>query len=108
MQNKQKVLNSLGLALKAGKLVSGEDAVIHAMQTNQTKLIFLASDASIQAKDKFEKKAFFYGVQIIELFNAEELSKSIGKLHRKAIAICDEGFTKLILGYIERGDRYEG
>jgi ribosomal protein L7Ae-like RNA K-turn-binding protein len=108
VQNRQKILNGLGLALRAGKIVSGEDAVIKAMQTNQTKLIFLANDASDAIKDKLDKKAHFYNTKIINIFNAEELSKSIGKLHRKAIAICDEGFTNLILGYIERGDLHEG
>jgi len=106
--NKQKVLNSLGLALRAGKLVSGEESVIKTMQANKTKLLFVASDASESTKDNFEKKAFFYNTKVIGSYTAEELSKSIGKLHRRAIAICDDGFAELILSYIERGDQHEG
>nr|WP_240932349.1 hypothetical protein [Lactobacillus johnsonii] len=40
MQNKQKTLNLLGLAQKAGKLATGFDAVKISLSKNQAKLIF--------------------------------------------------------------------
>ena len=52
MQNKQKTLNLLGLAQKAGKLATGFDAVKISLSKNQAKLIFIGSDVSQNTKDK--------------------------------------------------------
>ncbi len=43
---RQKILNLLGLAQRAGRLVSGEDLVVEAIQKGQAKLVFLAEDAA--------------------------------------------------------------
>lgn len=52
MQNKQKTLNLLGLAQKAGKLATGFDAVKISLSKNQAKLIFIGNDVSQNTKDK--------------------------------------------------------
>ncbi|MGZ7246578.1 ribosomal L7Ae/L30e/S12e/Gadd45 family protein, partial [Streptococcus pyogenes] len=43
---KQKVLNLLGLAQRAGRLISGEELVVDAIRKGQAKLVFLAEDAA--------------------------------------------------------------
>ena len=53
---KQKILNLLGLATRAGLLVSGEDIVIDAMRKKKAKIVFLGSDCSENTLDKFTKK----------------------------------------------------
>lgn len=91
----QKLLNLLGLATKAGFVVSGEDSVIDAIRRNKAKIVFLASDSSSSSIDKFSKKCFFYKIELNTSLNSEEISHSIGKT-RKVIAITDTGFYKLI------------
>ncbi|EMP70877.1 hypothetical protein D823_08442, partial [Streptococcus sobrinus DSM 20742 = ATCC 33478] len=44
MTNLEKLSNLLGLAQRAGTLISGEDLVIKAIQKHQTRLVFLAHD----------------------------------------------------------------
>lgn len=100
---KQKILKLLGLATRAGLLVSGEDIVIDAMQKKKAKIVFLGSDASSNTLDKFQKKCFFYKVELNTMFTSEELSNSIGR-NRMVLAILDEGFHKSIkinLGGVE-------
>jgi len=94
--------------MRAGKITSGEEAVIKSMQAGKVKVLFIAKDASDSTKDKMEKKAFFYHVMTIGAFTAEELSKAIGKLHRRTVGVCDDGFAQMIAGYTERGDLHEG
>lgn len=94
MTSKEKKLNLLGLALRAGKIVSGEDLVIKAMQQKKAKLVFVASDSSASTLDKFDKKCFFYNVEVIFDFDTDELSKSIGKPMRRIIAMTDKGFCE--------------
>lgn len=96
---KQKILKLLGLATRAGLLVSGEDIVIDAMQKKKAKIVFLGSDASSNTLDKFQKKCFFYKVELNTMFTSEELSNSIGR-NRMVLAILDEGFHKSIKKYL--------
>lgn len=100
---KQKILNLLGLATRAGLLVSGEDTVIDAIQRKKAKIVFLGSDASSNTLDKFQKKCFFYKIELNIMFTSEDLSSSIGK-NRMVLAILDDGFYKSIkknLGGVE-------
>lgn len=46
MNNDQKVLNLLGMAQRAGKLVSGEDLSLKEIRNGTAKLVIVAVDAS--------------------------------------------------------------
>ena len=92
-----KVLNYLGLAKRAGKLVQGTDAVLKNLRSKQTNMMFVASDASDATREKVNKKGMFYNIPVIENFSTDELSKSLGEQNIKVIAINDIGFTKAIM-----------
>lgn len=96
---KQKILNLLGLATRAGLLVSGEDIVIDAIQKKKAKIVFIGNDASDNTLDKFQKKCFHYKIEVNTMFTSEELSRSIGKT-RMVLAIVDLGFYKSIKKYL--------
>lgn len=91
----QKLLNLLGLANRAGYVVSGEDSVLDAVRKKQAKIVFVANDSSENTYDKFNKKCYFYNIEVNSSLNEAEISHSIGKT-RKIIAITDTGFYKLI------------
>jgi len=95
----RKILNLLGLATRANLLVSGEDIVIDAIQKKKAKIVFLGSDASESTLDKFQKKCFYYNVELNTMFTSEQLSNSIGKT-RMVLAIIDLGFYKSIKKYL--------
>lgn len=88
-------LNSLSLAIKAQKVVSG-DQVLKAVRNNSAKLILIASDASDNTKKKYCDKAKFYHVDYLIVANSTAISKAIGKHQRMYVAIVDEGFAKMI------------
>ena len=58
--------------------------------------------------DKIIKKAFYYQIQVCELFDSNELSKAICKDHIMVIAIVDEGLKNAFLKEVEREVAYEG
>ena len=93
MQNKQNILNFLGLAERARKLSTGESA-LKAVQSKTAKLVIVAEDAGPNTKKKFHDKCAFYEVDIMEWGTSAELSQAIGKINRMAIAIEDHGFAK--------------
>lgn len=87
-----KKLNMLGLAQRAGKVISGEELVEKAIMQKKAKVVFVASDSSDATKDKFDKKCFFYKIPTIFDYNSSQLSHAIGKT-RKIICITDINFA---------------
>lgn len=92
MKTEQRILNLLGLAMRAGKLTAGEQQVLTDIRKGQAKLVFIAADASSNTKKKFLDKCRYYEVPIAIKFTKEELSHAIGK-QRTICAVTDEGFS---------------
>ena len=101
-------LNYLGIAKRSGNLICGTDMVIKSLSSGKVKIIILASDASENTKDKIIKKAFYYQIQVVEVFSSNELSSAVGADHLMIMAITDDGLTKAFLKEVEREVAYEG
>ena len=56
-----KALAMIGLAQKAGKIVSGEFATEKAVKTGKAALVIVAGDASENTKKMFTNMCAFYG-----------------------------------------------
>lgn len=89
--NKIKILNLLGLANKAGKIITGDEAVTKDLKN--VNILFVAKDSSLKTIDKYERKCFFYDVICDLNFSSDELEKAIGK-SRKIIGVKDKGFAE--------------
>lgn len=97
---KQKILNLLGLAQRAGRLISGEELVVDAIRKQQAKLVFLADDAAGNLSKKVTDKSHTYQVEVVTAFSTLELSAAVGKA-RKVLAVTDAGFTKKMRSIME-------
>ena len=93
MNNREKLSNLIGLAQRAGKVISGEELVIKTIQSRKAQLIFLAHDAGPNLTKKITDKSKYYKVEVSTVFDTLELSAALGK-PRKVIAIADAGFSK--------------
>ena len=91
-----KALNLLGLAQRAGFIVTGEDNVEKSLQKQKLKIVFVASDASSNTIDKFVKKCYFYKVECNLDFDTQELAKALGK-PRKIVGLTDQGFYETLV-----------
>lgn len=96
----QKLLNLLGLAQRAGRLISGEGLVVEAIQKGKAKLVFLAEDAAPNLSKKINDKSKTYQVEVVTAFSTLELSTAVGKA-RKVLAVTDAGFTKKMRSIME-------
>ena len=86
-------LGTLGLAMRAGKLVSGEFMTEHAIREGRARLVILAADASEGTKKKFRDSCAYYEVPMLISADKETLGQSVGKRERASLAITDEGFA---------------
>lgn len=107
---KQKLVNILSIACRAGKILSG-DFVIEKTFTGKhnIKLLLVADDSAEATKAKYEKlvKTNNDNKRNSEVLLREteltkdELAACIGKTDRAAVAVCDEGFCKAILKILD-------
>lgn len=92
-----KALSLLSLAMKAGKVVSGEFMTEKEIKSGKAKLVIVASDASENTKKMFRNMSEYRHVEMIEFGDKESLGRAIGKEMRASLAIIDEGFAKNIM-----------
>lgn len=91
----------LGLAAKAGKVVSGEFSVEKAVKSNKAYLVIVAEDASDNTKKMFTNMCTFYEVPIYFYGNKETLGNAIGKETRASVGLLDTGFSDAIVKKIK-------
>lgn len=96
-----RILSLLGLCIKAGKLKSGEFGTTEAVKSFKAYVVIVASDASDNTKKEFRDMCSFYEVPYYEYSTKEELGRAIGKDLRSSVAVCDEGFSKSLISYLE-------
>lgn len=97
-----KALSLLGLAAKAGRLVSGEFATEKAVKSRDAFLVIVAQDASDNTKKMFSNMCTYYEVPILMLEDKKKLGHAIGKEFRASIAVQDSGFAKAILSQVQK------
>ncbi len=103
----KKAMGMIGLAMRAGKVVSGEFSTEKAVKTKAAKLVIVAADASENTKKLFRDKCSFYHVPIQICSSKEELGKAIGKEYRASIAITDSNFATQIMKHNDHDEFQE-
>lgn len=91
-----KVLFHLGLATRAGKLVTGDELVLKAIRSSEAKLVIVAGDASANTQKKFRDKCATYKIPLIVGFDRARLGSSVGRPERVVLALADQGFADMI------------
>lgn len=88
-----KVYGLLGLCARAGKIVSGMDAVSDEIKRNKIKLLIVAEDASAKTVSNIKYLAEKKKIPIIRIGTMENNSKAIGKENRAIIGIKDKNIA---------------
>lgn len=91
-----KIHSTLGLAMRAGKIVSGDDTVMRAVRSGDARLVILAADAADNAKKKYMDKCSHYRIPLVEYGSRFDLGSAIGKVDRVVLAVTDAGFANSI------------
>ena len=93
MAKRDKILSLVGLAVRAGRCVSGESLTESEVKSGKACLVIIASDASENTKKKFRDMCKFYRVPIYFYGDKDTLGHAMGKEFRASLAILDEGFA---------------
>lgn len=109
-QNKiqSKVYSLLSLAMKAGKLVSGEFATDKSIKSGSAWVVLVSEDASDNTKKGFCDACNYYNVPQYFFGTKEQIGCAIGKSMRSSLAITDENFAKSLIKHLEQSVNCEG
>lgn len=96
MDNRQKIMNLIGLATKAGKTASGEFSTEKAVKEGKAHLVIISEEASANTRKNFVNMCTYYEVPYYCLGEKGELGHAMGKEMRASLAILDAGLAKAI------------
>ena len=99
--NEAKIYSFLGLAQRAGKLVSGDDSTMLDIKKSRVKLVIVAEDASNNTKKLFKDKTSFRNIACVTYSTKLQLGLAIGKAPRAVMGIKDVSFADKVLELIE-------
>ena len=98
----QKILNMIGLAMRAGKIQSGEFSTERAVRQKKAFLVIVASDASDNTKKMFGNMCGHYRVPCHIFATKEQLGHAIGRQYRASLACTEEHFAAELIRQLEQ------
>ena len=110
MDDRQKTLNLIGLATKAGRTASGEFSSEKAVKSGRAHLVVVSEEASDNTRKMFANMCTYYRVPVCIFGKKDELGHAMGKEMRASLAVLDEGFAGALVKQMTRigGRKYEG
>lgn len=106
---RSRILGYIGLANRAGKVVSGGSMVSDAIRGgHKPGLILLAKDVSASIGDKIVLLAAVHRIACIHVMTKDDFGAILGKAPRSAVAIKAGGFVLQLKNEIERYRNFLG
>lgn len=102
-----KVISMIGMATKAGKIVSGEFMTEKAVKEGSASLVVIAGDASDNTKKMFRNMCSFYQVPFCVYGTKETLGHGMGKEMRASLAVLDQGFCTAIIKKLKESGSWD-
>ena len=96
-----KWMSLIGLATRAGKVITGEELVVKEVRAGKAKLVLIAEDASDNTAKKISDKCHHYGVPLRKVSDRYTLGQVIGKDARVTVAVMDAGFSKKLITLLD-------
>lgn len=105
----ERIYSFLGLATKAGKLLSGEETCERAVKADRVNLVIVSEDASNNTKKKFNDMCSFRNIDLRCFGEKSEIGRCTGKSVRSVVAITDKNFAGRLKEMIDnRGKEHGG
>jgi len=87
-------LNFLGLANRAGALITGTELVLAGVRRQKVKLVIVDANVSAGTLKKIRDKCKFYDVDMVQGLGSISIGSAIGSENRKVIGVVDGNFAK--------------
>ena len=90
-------LQLLGIATRAGVMVSGEFAVEQSIKKREAYLVIIAEDASDNTKKHFNDMCIYRNIPILIMYDKSQLGRYTGKQERASVGVLDRGFAEKLI-----------
>ena len=90
----RRLLDLLGLAARAGQVVTGTEAVRGGVREDKLRRVILASDAAPTQRKKLEPLLIARGVPYHSMFTQAELGAAMGRAPVSAVGLGDANFAR--------------
>lgn len=90
-------MGMIGLAKRAGKVITGAELCEAAVKKGKSKLIIIAGDISENGRKSITDACKYYKVKYIEYADKSQLGKVTGSAERAVISVNDREFAKALL-----------
>jgi ribosomal protein L7Ae-like RNA K-turn-binding protein len=88
-----RALGLLGMAARAGAVISGTDRVREAARGEGVRLVLLASDASANSREKLVPLLTARGISHVIRYDRNELGAAIGRGPLSAVGVTDRALA---------------
>lgn len=103
-----RILSLLGFSKKAGKLVTGTNAVLRSILSCKAYLVIVNENAGNSVKEKFKRLCDENDIKFYILGNEEEFERATGEKNKVIYSVCDAGFSNKLIQLIEGLDKNNG
>lgn len=93
MNNMKKLYSWLGLCMRSGNLVSGEDTTLRDVKSRRLSMVLVSEDASDNTKKLFKDKCSYRNIELLIIGTKVDFGNSIGKSPRSVLGIKDENMA---------------
>ncbi len=100
--NEGKALSLLGIAMRAGQVISGDDMVERAVRAAKAAIVLLDEDVSHNTQDKYQSVCQARAVPL-RMISMDQLGKAIGKPDRMIVAVKKGALADRILVLFDDG-----
>jgi ribosomal protein L7Ae-like RNA K-turn-binding protein len=103
------VLNTLGLARRAGSLAVGEEPVVEACKLKKARVLLLAADAADNTADKAGRLSDLAGAPLVALpYDKAQVGFALGRSACALLAVTDAGLAAALVAKLAAAqpDRY--
>ncbi len=101
MRANEAALRLLGLAARAGAVLSGTERVRDAARAGTLQFVVVAGDISANTRDKLIPLFEANGVRYQEVGTRADLGDAVGRPPASAVGITDAGFARRVAGLLE-------
>lgn len=97
----EKILSLLGFIKKAGKLVTGSNAVLRSILSGSAGVVFVTEDAGNSVKEKFRRLCSENDIRFFVIGDSEQLGYATGEKNKVVYSVVEEGFSNRLIQLIE-------
>jgi len=103
-----RILSLLGFAKKAGKLVTGSNAVLRSILSLESSIVIVNKDAGKSVKEKFKRLCEENDIKFFVFGSEAEFEWATGEKNKVIYSVCDEGFSNKLVQLIESLEKNNG